>query len=675
MVDSRGSVLCRISCRTSFFAGSATAGFEMTILNPRRARHPGGCWDLGDDNSILIKDAAIIFGIPSGAPRLGVRISPERGAPYEDCTEPVELYQDSSGGENWQSHNHLNRDRKVSTTFRGYRLIAGDRKRDGLRATPALDVSSGQHVLGMAMPYFWQNFPKAIEVSDKCVALRLFPRQSADLHEIQGGEQKTHVFYVAFGRDTVSEEPLEWCRSPLVAHASPEWYSRTRAVPYLVPRQEDPNTAYLSLVDSAIEGADTFERKREVIDEYGWRNFGDIYADHEALYAQGPKPTVSHYNNQYDAILGFGLQFMRSGNIRWLELMHELACHVMDIDIYHCGTDKSSYNHGMFWHTSHYVPADTASHRSYPARYTSGGGPNAGHLYTSGLMLHYFMTGDERSRQAVIDMGRHVVDADNGRKTIFRWLDAGYTGVVSDSDSGYHGPGRAPANSINALLDAHRLTREAIFINKAEHLIRRCIHPNDDLTACNLLNAERRWFYTVFLQTIGKYLDYKIELGQLDEMYAYGRAALLHYATWMTTHEYPYLDKPEFLEYPTETWAAQDTRKSDIFSFAAKHSSGNAKEVFRERSHFFFEHSIGTLSKMPTRTLARPVVLLLSNGLMYVYLRDHPDVSAPEPPLGIDFGQPCVFEPQKARAIRRFKYVLASGLLAALAALTLWATR
>ena len=42
--------------------------------------------------------------------------------------------------------------------------------------------------------------------------------------------------------------------------------------------------------------------RREIIDEYGWRNFGEIYADHEAVYHQGRGPFVSHYNNQYDLI-------------------------------------------------------------------------------------------------------------------------------------------------------------------------------------------------------------------------------------------------------------------------------------------------------------------------------------------------------------------------------------
>ena len=120
------------------------------------------------------------------------------------------------------------------------------------------------------------------------------------------------------------------------------------------------------MLDAAIDGPDTFDAKREVIDEYGWRHFGDIYGDHEAVFQKGPTPLVSHYNNQYDPIAGFAYQFLRGGDPRWFRHMDELAAHVTDIDIYHTDRDKAAYNHGLFWHTYHYVDADLATHRSYP---------------------------------------------------------------------------------------------------------------------------------------------------------------------------------------------------------------------------------------------------------------------------------------------------------------------
>jgi hypothetical protein len=657
--------LAEFVCRMHFFAGSATVRFHLTIRNPRRALHPGGLWDLGDGGSVYLKDAALTLVLPAGQGTSLAHCSPEPGAPFDALPLPLELYQDSSGGENWRSHNHMNRRRVVPNTFRGYRLRGDQQERTGLRATPIVSLERGPASVAAAVPYFWQNFPKAIEATADVLTIRLFPRQYADVHELQGGEQKTHIFFVAFGQDGVTAEPLAWCRAPLLPHASPEWYCAAEAMPYMLPRSNDPHADYLRLVDAAIEGDDTFERKREVIDEYGWRHFGDIYGDHEAVFAKGPEPLVSHYNNQYDALAGLAFQFLRSADRRWWPAMNELAWHVIDIDIYHTDRDKAGYNGGLFWHTFHYVDADTATHRTYPrAGKVCGGGPANEQNYTTGLMLHHFLTGDEASRQAALGLARWVIDMDDGRLRVFRWLARGDTGVASSSRTpDYQGPGRGSANSVAALLDGHRLTGDPAYLAKAEQLIQRVIHPADDVPARNLLDAENRWFYTMFLQSLGKYLDYKIELGQLDYLYAYARACLLHYARWMAEHEYPYLDRPEILEYPTETWAAQDMRKCEVFHCAALCAAGEERARFLERADYFFQESVTRLSGMKTRTLCRPVVLMLKYGFRHAWFRQHPEASAPAPVRTYDFGRPAVFVPQKARAMRRAK-LIASALAA-----------
>ena len=677
------AVLAEFDIRMHFFAGSAAVRIEFTIHNSRRAAHPGGLWDLGDLGSIFLKDASFTFALPTG--EMSVCCSPEIGSPAEDFVAPFELYQDSSGGENWRSTNHLNRKHEVPVAFRGYKLKSGESERTGLRATPIVTLSRGADSVGVAVPHFWQNFPQAVEATSNSLTLRLFPQQSTDSHELQGGEQKTWTFAVAFGSDA-TPEALEWFRTPARAFASPKWYCESGAIPYLSPKVDDPNADYLKLVDAAIEGADTFDAKREKIDEYGWRHFGDIYGDHEAVYHTGPQPMVSHYNNQYDPVAGFAYQLMRSGDLRWLRHMEELAAHVIDIDIYHTTQDKSAYNGGLFWHTYHYVDADTGTHRSYPRSllqlkgmpgldpndpkaqrsksvYALGGGPANEHNYATGLMLHHFLTGSAASREAALRLARWVIDMDDGSKTVFRWLASGDTGYASQSrDAGYHGPGRGSGNSLSALIDGHRLSGDVAFLNKAEQLVRRCIHPNDDVPKRNLLDVENRWFYTMFLQALGKYLDHKIERDELDAMYAYARASLLHYARWMADHEVPTLSRPEILEYPNETWAAQDMRKSEVFKFAAKHATGAEKTRFLERAEFFFRDSVARLTAFETRTLARPVVLMLSFGYMHAHFQRHPEETAPPPKVEVrDFGRPEVFVPQKVRAKKRAKLLVAGG--------------
>jgi len=650
--------------RIHFFAGSPTARWVVRIRNPRKAEHPDGYWDLGSAGSVLLEDCSLQLAM-AGAGDAIATCSPEIGAPFEPVTSVFSLYQDSSGGENWKSSNHINREHTVPNTFRGYRITGSGADRDGLRATPVVAVTRDGAQLAACMPAFWQNFPKAMEAAGGVLTVRLFPQQYADVHEIQGGEQKTHELFIAFGTDTVTEQPLDWCRQRLLPHASPEWYAESGALPYLTPSSLPVSAGHRSLVDAAIAGPDTFEYKREVVDEYGWRHFGDVYGDHEGVRHTGPGPLVSHYNNQYDVIGGFASQFLRSADVRWWTMMEELATHVIDIDIYHSQQDKWAYTHGLFWHTYHYGDADTATHRSYPragAKITGGGGPSADQNYTSGLMLHYFLTGDVSSRDTVIDSAQYVIDLDDGSKSVFRWLDRGATGLATASGSySYHGPGRSPANSVNALLDGYRLTGRRRFIDKADELVRRVIHPAENIADRDLGHIEMKWFYTMFLQVLGKYLDDRAERDHLDAMYAYGRASLLHYARWMLEHEHPYLEQPEKLEFPTETWAAQDIRKSDIFYFAARHSTPEERPRFIEQAVFYYDYAVRTLAGMPTRTLARPVVVMLSHGWMHAWFTARKDVDAPIGLQSGDFATPERFVPQKLKAMQRAKLIVAAG--------------
>jgi hypothetical protein len=200
-------------------------------------------------------------------------------------------------------------------------------------------------------------------------------------------------------------------------------------------------------------------------------------------------------------------------------------------------------------------------------------------------------------------------------------------------------------------------------MEKGEQLIRRCTHPRQDIGALTLLDAENRWFYTMYLQALGKYLHWKIERGELDAMYAYGRDVLLHFARWMAEHERPYLERPERLEFPTETWAAQDIRKSEVFDYAARHAQGDDTARFTERAEFFFRYSIDTLATMPTRTLARPVVLMCVHGLLRAHARTHGVIPAPS--AGDDWASrwpaPEVFVGQKAKAKRRVRLLAAAA--------------
>lgn len=654
----------RFLARLHFYSGSASARLELTIHNPDRAQHPGGHWELGDPGSFVMRDLSLEWKLRQGTL---TSWSADPSAPLADAGTPdFELYQDSSGGENWQSPVHRTADGTVAPRFRGYRVRVQDVERTGLRATPRVAVHDGSSGISVTPRHFWQNFPKALEAGSGRVIFRLFPEQCATPHELQGGERKTHEVTVTFGAEALRES-VDTFRSPLVAHAHPDTFVNSRALPYLTAEADDPHALYRQLVRQAVEGADTFEHKRERLDEWGWRNFGDLYADHEAVEATGPETFVSHHNNQYDVIYAALQQFARSGDLRWYSIMEELGQHVADIDIYHTTEDKNAYSGGLFWHTAHYVDAGLSTHRSYPKGASCGGGPDNEHNYTGGLMHRYFLTGNPRYREAALSGAEWAIRAEDGSGTPFRWLDAGPTGLSTKTRHfDFHGPGRGAGNSIQTLLDAWRLTGEARFLDQCERVIRRTIHPNDDVEALGLLDAENRWSYTVYLQALGRYLDTMAEADRIDDTYAYARASLLTYARWMAEHERITLDHPEGLEHPTETWAAQDLRKSDVFLFAALHSQGEERARFLERSQWFHDKSLARLDTFATKSTLRPVVLLMRYGLMAAWFHHHPDEARPPGPDGVDFGRPTVFVPQKLRAISKARRIAAVGAAVAL---------
>lgn len=662
---------CNYRARLAFFAGLSLVFLEFAIHNPRAALHPGGLWDLGDPGSVYFSDLSLVFR-PAGQYREVVWSS--NAAEQLRCSQNAVLWQDSGGGDNWNSPNHVDRSGRVAVSFKGYKILeevldptqatgafASSRLRvekpleTGERAEPTVKLATSSAWMAAAVRDFWQNFPKALRVRNGEVSLGLFPAESPFGFELQAGEKKRHTLFLEFGREN-RPTIVSGLQHPLHVFIDPQWIGKSEAVSHFVPQVEDRNERYLAYTRSVIEGPNSFFNKRELIDEYGWRNFGDIYADHEAVNHTGPDKFISHYNNQYDFIYGAAVHFLRTGDRRWSTLMREAALHTIDIDIYHTDEDKAAYCHGLFWHTDHYRDAGTCTHRTFTRKTLKdvssasyGGGPCNEHNYTSGLLQYYYLTGDPEARDAVLELAGWVISTDDGANTLFGLIDSGPTGLASSTaDPDYHGPGRGAGNSINALLDAYRLTSARGYFSKSEELIQRCVHPKDDLNARSLDDPERRWSYLVFFQVLGKYLDYKIELGEIDYCFHYARESLLHYARWMVESEVPYKDVLHKVDIPTETWPAQDIRKCCVLHFAAKYGPSLDRPHYCERAAFFFERCLEDLLSFDTAYLTRPRVILTVCGFVHAYFQNETrtcDLLA----HAYDFGHPEQFLPQKAR--------------------------
>jgi hypothetical protein len=634
-IGENGNPQLKFKSRLSFYAGLSLCKIDFCILNDRKAEHIGGLWDLGDPGSYFFKDLSINFNLFSRDQSKILWYCSEDEDMNTDSGERICIYQDSSGGDNWNSHNHVNYCGEIQTTFRGYRVYLQDELiQEGLRATPWIGAYSEDRKIGVCIKDFWQNFPKALDANSESIAVRLFPKYFRDSFELQGGEKKTHTVLLAIGDKLSSLQQNAWMNYPLVVHSSPEWYLETNAIPNLMPSSNSSFGVIEKIVNKAISGEDTFFHRRETIDEYGWRNYGDWYADHEAVNHDGKYPLIAHYNNQYDGIFGSLKQYFSTGNSRWLRLADELARHVRDIDIYHTEDDRAEFNNGLFWHTEHYLDVGTATHRCFSKTHAHsrdlssyGGGPAMSHNYAYGFLYHYYISGDDESRNSVLKLASFIHNMVQSRSTLVYYLVDQVRKIKTLLNNKIHGrsiieytkvfsldgPGRGAGNSIHTLLAAYELTQKRMFIDDVEDIIVLCIHPFDNIDGMDMFDIENRWMYTIFLQSLLAYLKVKEIIEEFDDKWSYAKDSFLSYVRWMCRNEYFYLDKPEELEYPNETWAAQELRKSFIFMHALSYCKEDEKSRLIEKAIYFYNKACQHLSLSDTAHLTRPITVVLQN--------------------------------------------------------------
>ncbi len=620
--------IARFDITLHFFHQSSTIQVETTLHNPNRAQHAGGLWDLGDPGSIHFQSLKLSIKTPN--------IGQTELLTHQGCTplsttqhEPLRIFQGSSGGKHWNSRNHLKHSDQLTTTIKGFQvhksnqLIAYDD-----RASPMLLWRGKNAAVQIYIEDFWQNFPKALSANNRTLSIELFPSEQDSRYELQGGEKKTHTCFIDYSESTSS---LSWSRDPVLPRLSASHYESTNAFPWfkLVQAPSAEAATIDAIIQQGVEGPNNFYAKREIIDEYGWRNFGDIFADHETHYQAPNEPVfISHYNNQYDPIYGFSRQFALSGDRRWWDLLNDLSKHVTDIDIYHTDKDRAEYNGGLFWHTDHYLDAHTATHRTYSSHNQTssipgqtGGGPAAEHCYSTGLLYHYWLTGNSRSRDAVLKLANWMISNQEGKGGLLEQLLALKKHdlpklkalLKNESPSTHHYPfTRGTGNYINTLLDAAQLTGDQHWLERVESIIYNTIHPGDNIKKRDLLNVEVAWSYLVLLQSLVKYLGIKEERRQYDEHFQFALDAFAHYSRWMAQNERPFLSNPEILEFPNDTWAAQDIRKVMLMHQAAYYDPERASQYLSKAEEWLLYIS-STLSKSDEARYTRIMVILMQN--------------------------------------------------------------
>ena len=543
------------------------------------------------------------------------------------------------------------------------------------RAEPVARFRLNDTYFQLAVKNFWQKNPSGMLMNQNLLNVDLVS-QAQGLQELQGGEsttqelwfglqdrqtsadQKTsarmltgdHVlvgvqskvhtslpFSIKFSHDadTRIDQPNERT-SVNEGDGSDKTEANPSNLDRLYSRLQQASRRHQALINAVLdpESPTNWSVKREQIDEFGWRNYGDLYADHESQFWKHPRLMASHYNNQYDPLEGFLKQYLAQSDphlqAEAYQLGADLGEHVYDIDIYKTWLDKAEYNYGLFWHTDHYVEAATSSHRTYSREHGEdsseaepGGGPGGQHCYTGGLRLWFQLSGDDRYKAAVLHMTEWIAAFYEGTGSLTEGLIRAkrYTlprlKSYGGADFGHiheYPLDRGVGNYLRALLDSFLITGDTRYIQRSEALILNTISSSDQLELRELQDAENRWFYTVFLQALHMYIWVAEQHPkQVDrESFKQIVSAFNHYARWMLANEGITLDQPEALEYPTDTWLLQDLRKVHLLAAAAVTDS-DRKQAYLEKAATLYESLLERIESSKERFYTRSQALLMQN--------------------------------------------------------------
>ncbi len=227
--------------------------------------------------------------------------------------------------------------------------------------------------LSIGVRHFWQNYAKALTATPGEAVVRLWA--GTEPVEFEATMAKTHELVIEFSPQAPAEQrhvELE----PLRAGIQPAWACGTQALGGpMIPRCPEM-VAHLPYWMLAREGG-MQQWMRSMC--YSWRDFGDTRHGGET------KGANAFHNLEYDVPFNFLLQYLATGHTWYLDAAEIQCRHQADIDTDH--VTGQPYKHERF-HTTWY--ADIA------------------HMFLRGLVVHYWVTGDERSLETARMIGDHI---------------------------------------------------------------------------------------------------------------------------------------------------------------------------------------------------------------------------------------------------------------------------
>jgi hypothetical protein len=350
-------------------------------------------------------------------------------------------------------------------SFMGYRLYDGDGNKtgEGNRAAGWMDVSDGKAGMTAAVRWFWQMFPKSLEVDGSGkVTVGVLPRQWRRGHFLDGKIHRTHeILYRFHGAEdaAATEAAAKAFETPLVAHCGHRWYLDSKACNFFAPPDEKNWPLYEGQIKTSVHCwynkklnpsfDSSYEVEREKEDCYGWQHFGDTAKRGFRGFSQ---------HEEFDSSRCLMMHFFRSGDPAYFDEAEKLDRWLMGVPSFGGG-----YGHQH---------------------------PERSHNWIQGLIDYYSLTGLPEAREAIEAMKGY------------------YTYSKNPKDFCWNYNGRNAAYALNGLRQMFEWTGDPEWLAAANRCIRYCKHGRRMRGISGFYGGNPGWFMNhVLCHALGRYAE------------------------------------------------------------------------------------------------------------------------------------------------------------------------
>ncbi len=244
--------------------------------------------------------------------------------------------------------------------------------------------------------------------------------------EVAGGFM-TRVSEDSDGEEESSNQPL-----------SDESGDRLRVCRTVATRQDANHQEVIQAAERMLTGfTDWLARNIQLGRWYGFLDFGDVLADWDDLADDWKhRGRWGWCNSEWDPRHAIWIQYLCTGDSRYFELGEAMTRHSMDVDTCHWHPFRPYMVGGCYRHGVDHFSDE----------------PCASHTFIDNWMDYYYLTGDDRTLEAIRETGAFFLR--------YRWTE----------DSSISFSLRSIANTLRGLLYAYEATGEERFLRRAEEV-------------------------------------------------------------------------------------------------------------------------------------------------------------------------------------------------------------